>query len=44
MGLVNVLESRVAVAVARRQFGDPDKGGTSAVVSRYQRSGEDTAD
>jgi hypothetical protein len=36
-------EPRVAVAVAREQFGKPGKG-TSAVGSRYQRTGEGTED
>jgi hypothetical protein len=36
-------ESRVAVAVARGQFGNLVRG-TSAVGTRYQRAGEGKAD
>jgi hypothetical protein len=36
-------QSRVAVAVVRGQFGNPGRG-TSAGESRYQRTGEGTAD
>jgi hypothetical protein len=38
-------ESRVAMAVARMQFGNPKEGErSSSVGSRYQRAGEGTAD
>jgi hypothetical protein len=38
-----VIQTNVAVVVAREQFGNTGRG-TSAVGSRYQKTGEATAD